>query len=98
MIPEARKDVQREALRRDLVRKYVRLQHELVEADPMSSTYQASIQAFRQMGYTLITSGFEDELDRLLRLRVIQGARIRPAEREERQGAPELLLLERRTL
>ena len=63
----------------------------------MSSVYQATIQAFRQMGYTLITSGFEDDLDRLLRLRVIEGGRGRPAERDERE-TPDLLIMERRTL
>lgn len=60
--------------RRELVRQYVQLQRELIDGDPSSSAYQATIHAFRQLGYTLIASGYEDDLDRLLRLRVIEGA------------------------
>jgi len=98
MVPDEKRSQQRGSLRRDLVRKYVQLQHELIEADPMSSTYQSTIHAFRQMGYTLITSGFEEDLDRLLRLRVLDGGRACPAPPEERAELPELYLLERRQL
>lgn len=96
MIPDEQRTLQRENVRRDLVRKYVHLQHELVEADPMSSAYQSTIHAFRQMGYTLIASGFEDDLDRLLRLRVLDGGRAVRASRDERAELPELHVLERR--
>jgi hypothetical protein len=98
MVPEEQRAHRRGALRRDLVRKYVRLQHELIDADPMSSAYAGTIHAFRQMGYTLITSGFEDDLDRLLRLRVLEGGRGQRAPRDQRGGIPELYVLERREL
>jgi hypothetical protein len=66
-----------------------------MEADPSSSAYQAIMHAFRQMGYVLISSGFEDDLDRLLRIRVLDGGRpVRPA-RTERTEYPELHVLER---
>lgn len=61
--------------RRDLLRRYVVLQRELAEGDPASSSYQATIQAFRSMGYMLIASGLEDDLDRLLRIRVLEGGK-----------------------
>lgn len=86
---------ERGRLRRDLLHRYVRLQQELLDADPMSSTYQTTIQAFRQMGYLLISSGFEDDLDRLLRIRVLPGGRENRQGREERTCLPNLLLLER---
>ena len=50
-----------------MLHEYVRLQQELVDADPASSSYAATIQAFRQMGYALIAAGYEEDLDRLLR-------------------------------
>lgn len=71
----------RQSLRRELLRQYMRLQRELMETDPSSPAYQSAMHAFRQMGYVLISSGFEDDLDRLLRIRVIDGGR------EERQEA-----------
>jgi hypothetical protein len=98
MIPDEQRAHRRGALRRDLIRRYVHLQHELIDADPMSSAYQATIHAFRQMGYTLITSGFEDDLDRLLRLRVLDGGRGQPAPRGSRRKSSDLLLVERREL
>lgn len=79
--------------RRELVRQYVQLQRELIDGDPASSAYQATIHAFRQLGYALIASGYEDDLDRLLRLRVIDGGRERT--RPERTAAlPELHVIE----
>lgn len=63
----------RQQLRRGLIHQYIHLQRQLLDAEPSSSTYQAAMHAFRRMGYTLITSGFEDDLDRLLRIRVLDG-------------------------
>lgn len=82
----------RQQVRRELLRQYMRLQRELIEADPSTSDYQASMHAFRQMGYILISSGFEDDLDRLLRIRVLDGGRSEPAERGNQRA--ELHLLE----
>lgn len=65
----------RQQLRRDLIHQYVQLQRQLLAAEPSSSDYQATMHAFRRMGYTLITSGFEDDLDRLLRIRVLDGGK-----------------------
>ena len=83
----------RQKSRRELLRQYVHLQRELLDADSTTSAYQVSIQAFRQMGYALINSGFESDLDRLLRLRIIDGGRDEPAPRAERTCIPDLHLL-----
>ena len=87
----------RERTRRDLLRQYVRLQRELIEGDPAGSSYQATIHAFRQMGYSLISAGYEEDLDRLLRIRVLEGGRATPARPEERGRPSELFLIERRS-
>jgi hypothetical protein len=71
------------------------LQRELVEGDPASSSYQSTIHAFRQMGYSLIASGFEDDLDRLLRLRVLDGGRARRSPRARRPTPNDLFVIER---
>jgi len=71
----ADRGARRQQLRRDLIHQYVHLQRQLLEAESSSSTYQAAMHAFRRMGYTLITSGFEDDLDRLLRIRVLDGGK-----------------------
>lgn len=84
----------RQEVRRELLRQYMRLQRELIEADPASSSYQATMHAFRQMGYVLITSGFEDDLDRLLRIRVLEGGRATRSEPEERAAPVELHMIE----
>jgi len=68
-----------ENTRRELLKQYVQLQHDIMEADPSSSTYQVTVRAFRQMGHMLMTAGFEEDLDRLLRFRVIEGGRPRRA-------------------
>jgi hypothetical protein len=86
----------RRRTRRDLLRQYVRLQRDLVDGDPSSSTYQATIHAFRQMGYALITAGFEDDLDRLLRIRVLEGGRAQGIARADRSCPPELFMIEQR--
>lgn len=89
----------RQKLRRDLLRQYVRLQRRLMEADPTSSSYQATIHAFRQLGHTLISSGFEDDLDRLLRIRVLDGGRAEHTRsREQSAQVPEMYVLERRAV
>lgn len=88
----------RHKTRRELLRQYVVLQRDLLNADPSSAAYESTIHAFRQMGYALITSGFEDDLDRLLRLRVLDGGQAVPRPHEERQTAPELQVVERRQL
>lgn len=98
MVPEERAGGKRDALRRELLRRYVRLQRELTEADPASSSYQSTIYAFRQMGHALIASGFEEDLDRLLRIRILDGGRADPADRSQRSAAPDLLIMERRLL
>ena len=67
---------------------------ELMDADPSSSSYAATIQSFRQMGYALISAGFEEDLDRLLRIRVLDGGRTTPASREERELPDELHVIE----
>jgi hypothetical protein len=95
MIPKERAR-QGATRRRDLIKRYIRLQVDLSEADPLSSTYQATIHAFRQIGYALITSGFEDDLDRLLRFRVLDGGRAISAPRERNAEMPELHVVERR--
>jgi hypothetical protein len=95
MIPYSRTDIKRQQARRELVRQYVRLQRQLLEANPSSSAYQHVVHAFRQLGYVLITSGFEDDLDRLLRIRVLDGGRLRPAPVEEREFPDGLQLIER---
>lgn len=69
-------ELERLRARRELVRQYLRLQRELVDGDPASSSYRSTIHAFRQMGYQMISSGFEEDLDRLLRLRVLPGGRL----------------------
>jgi len=63
--------------RKDLLQRYVQLQRDLGRADSSSSSYQATIQAFRRMGYILIANGMEEDLDRLLRIRVIEGGKRR---------------------
>lgn len=88
----------RRKTRRELLCEYVRLQQELIDADPASSSYNATIQAFRQMGYALITAGFEEDLDRLLRIRVLDGGRAAPTPRDERHIPSELHVIERRAL
>jgi hypothetical protein len=96
MISESSLKGKRQKVRRELLRQYVRLQRELIDSDPASAAYQATIQAFRQMGYALITSGFEDDLDRLLRIRVIDGGRAEPRPTEERTIPMELQIIEQR--
>lgn len=98
MIPDGGTAGNRNHVRRDLLRQYVHLQRELMDADPSSSAYQNTIHAFRQMGYVLISSGFEDDLDRLLRIRVIDGGRTAPSSREERSIPADLHVLERRSV
>jgi hypothetical protein len=80
--------------RRDLLHQYVRLQRELADADPASGAYDVTIQAFQQMGYGLITAGYEEDLDRLLRIRVLDGGRSSPAPRLDREPPLELHVLE----
>jgi hypothetical protein len=84
----------RKKTRRELLNQYVRLQRELIDADPASSSYTATIQAFRQMGYALITAGFEEDLDRLLRIRVLEGGRAERTPREQRSTPDDLCVLE----
>lgn len=50
------------------------------------------------MGYALINSGFESDLDRLLRLRIMDGGRDEPAPRAERTYTPDLHVLKERAL
>jgi hypothetical protein len=85
----------RQKVRRELLGQYVRLQRELAEADPASTAYQTTIHAFRQMGYALISSGFEEDLDRLLRLRVLDGGRSVPAPTQARSRPVEMRLIEK---
>ncbi len=98
MVPDGIALSKRRAARRDLLHRYVDLQHALSEADPGSTAYDYLVQSFRQLGYTLITTGFEEDLDRLLRIRVLEGGRAVPSKRDERDVDPGLLLLERRAL
>jgi hypothetical protein len=84
----------RRRTRREMLQQYVRLQHQLMDADPSSSSYAATIQSFRQMGYALISAGFEEDLDRLLRIRVLDGGRTTRAAREERDLPDELHVIE----
>lgn len=87
---------ERRHVRRDLLRQYVRLQRDIIDGDPASSAYAATIQSFRQMGYALIGYGFEDDLDRLLRIRVLDGGRAIPTDRAQRAYPSELHLIETR--
>jgi hypothetical protein len=91
MLPDGNSGDGRERVRRQLLRQYVKLQRGLMEADPSSSAYQGAIRAFRQMGYALITAGFEEDLDRLLRIRVLDGGQPR---RDTAVARPERLLQE----
>ncbi len=84
--------------RRQLLRQYLRLQRELLNAGSPSSCYQSSTQAFRQISCALINSGFEADLDRLLRIRVIEGGRNGPTPRAHRILARDLRLLKERVL
>lgn len=84
----------RQQLRRDLVRQYVRLQRQLLESEPSSSSYGATMHAFRHMGYSLISSGFEDDLDRLLRIRVLEGGKSQATSRDERDFPRDLHVIE----
>lgn len=98
MIPDERSGDNRQRLRKDLLRQYVKLQRELIDADPSSSAYQNTIHAFRQMGYVLISSGFEDDLDRLLRIRVLDGGRSTPSSPDERSVPADWHVMERRSV
>jgi len=88
----------RQKSRRELLRQYLHLQRELLDSDSTTSCYQSSTQAFRQMGCALINSGFEADLDRLLRIRVIEGGRNGPTPRAQRILARDLRLLKERVL
>jgi len=88
----------RKKSRREMLHEYVRLQQELVDADPASSSYAATIQAFRQMGYALIAAGYEEDLDRLLRIRVLDGGQVDPTPRDERHVPSDLHVIEQRAL
>jgi hypothetical protein len=72
------------------------LQRDLIEGDPATSSYQATVHAFRQMGYALISAGLEDDLDRLLRIRVLEGGNPTRTSRSERSIPDYLCLIERR--
>jgi hypothetical protein len=72
------------------------LQQELIGGDPCTSAYQRTIVAFKQTGQALINSGFEDDLDRLLRLHVLPGGRHTRSSPSERTHCSKLAVLERR--
>ena len=84
--------------RRELLHQYVHLQRELIDGDASSSAYQGTIHAFRQVGHALISAGFESDLDRLLRIRVLEGGRKAPAPRSLRGRASELMVVEQMSL
>jgi len=86
----------RSRVRRDLLHQYMHLQRELIDGDPGTSAYQGTVHSFRQMGYALISAGFEDDLDRLLRIRVVEGGKSTPSSRSERSVPGYLCLIERR--
>ena len=88
----------RQHMRRELLGQYVRLQRDLLDSDPSTAAYQATMYAFRQMGYALISSGFEEDLDRLLRLRVMDGGRRSPTPKRDRTTPVDLHLIEQRSL
>jgi hypothetical protein len=71
------------------------LQREIVEGEPGTSTYRATIHAFRQLGYVLMSCGFEEDLDRLLRIRIVEGGRSTPVPRTPRADI-DLHLVEQR--
>jgi len=98
MYAEGTNRAAKQTMRRELLSQYVRLQRDLLDSDPSSAAYEATIYAFRQMGYALISSGFEDDLDRLLRLRVLDGGRRFPAPRKDRTPPLDLHLIEQRPL
>jgi hypothetical protein len=86
----------RRQLRRELLAEYVELQRQIASANPLSSSYRAAIHAFRHMGYRLITAGFEDDLDRLLRIRVLDGGRASRSQPSERTVPSQIFLIEKR--
>ncbi len=88
----------RRHMRRELLGQYVRLQRDLLDSDPSSAGYQATIYAFRQMGHALISAGLEEDLDRLLRLRVMDGGRRTPAPKKVRTIPEELHLIEQHSI
>lgn len=88
----------RQHMRRELLGQYVRLQRDLLDSDPSSAAYGATMYAFRQMGYALISSGFEEDLDRLLRLRVMDGGRRSPTPKRDRTIPVDLHLIEQSSL
>ena len=98
MIPQSPAGADRQRVRRDLLRQYLRLQRDLIDGDPASSGYQATIHAFRQMGYALISFGLEEDLDRLLRLRVLEGGRAAPLPRPLRSAPGDVHVVEQRRL
>lgn len=96
-IPHSSMTGKRQHVRRELLRQYMRLQRELMDADPTSPAYQATMHAFRQMGYVLISSGFEEDLDRLLRIRVLDGGSPKRAALRDPSFTPELHIIEQRS-
>lgn len=86
--------IRRQQLRRELIHQYLHLQRQLLDAEPSSSTYQATMHAFRRMGYTLITSGFEEDLDRLLRIRVLDGGKSRRSDSSRSDFPQDLHVIE----
>lgn len=89
---------ERKRLRRDLLRQYMQAQRRLIDADPSTSTHEAAVRSFRQLGYMLISSGFEEDLDRLLRIRVLDGGLPAgsPGGPVGGEPVPEIHVLERR--
>ena len=86
----------RQSTRHNLLMQYLRLQRDLMDSDPGSSAYQGTVHAFRQLGYALISAGLEEDLDRLLRIRVLNGGRETRASRSERTVPVDLHIIERR--
>lgn len=97
MISQGYTAYDRQRARQEMLRSYLRLQRELIDGDPGSSAYQRTIHAFRQMGYVLISAGFEEDLDRLLRIRVLEGGRAERRGRDRLSTLPELHVIEQRS-
>ncbi len=80
--------------RRILLEQYIRLLRESRYAGAQHSQGERTAEALCQMGRNLIGAGLEDDLDRLLRFRVLEGGLARPSPARTRSVPHQLHVLE----